>query len=93
MSSLRDGVMKRGKTWSYVIRVIDQAHRRRQLEDLRVAGDLWVDTGHVFTAGFGQPIYPDTVSQLVARSIKAHNEPADDKDAPNSRCHMLGCTT
>lgn len=69
-----------------------KAHRRRQLEDLRVAGDSWVDTGHVFTTGFGLPIYPDTVSQLIAKSIKAYNEPADDADAPEFPLPMLGCT-
>jgi integrase len=71
-----------------------KGHRRRQLEDLRVAGDSWVDTGHVFTTGFGLPIYPDTVSQLIAKSIKAYNEPADIADAPefplpHARLHDL----
>jgi integrase len=53
-----------------------------------------VDTGHVFTTGFGQPIYPDTVSQLMAKSIKAYNEPADEAGAPefplpHARLHDL----
>jgi hypothetical protein len=71
-----------------------RAHRRRQLEDLRLAGESLVDTGHVFTTGFGQPIYPDTVSRLMAKTIKAYNEPADDEDAPevplpHARLHDL----
>jgi integrase len=59
-----------------------KAHRRRQLEDLRVAGESWVETGHVFTTGFGLPIYPDTVSQLIAKSIKAYNEPGRRRGRP-----------
>ncbi|MFB6719676.1 hypothetical protein ACFCV3_05915 [Kribbella sp. NPDC056345] len=71
-----------------------KAHRRRRLEDLRVAGDSWVDTGHVFTTGFGLPISPDTLSQLIAKSIKAYNEPADNAEAPefplpHARLHDL----
>ncbi|MFG1820376.1 tyrosine-type recombinase/integrase [Kribbella sp. NPDC049174] len=71
-----------------------RAHRRRQLEDLRIAGESWVDTGHVFTTGFGQPIYPDTVSQLMAKTIRAYNEPTDDEGAPevplpHARLHDL----
>ena len=53
-----------------------RAHRRRQLEDLRLAGDSWVDTGHVFTTGFGQPIYP------------GHRQPAHGQDdqSPQRTC-------
>jgi integrase len=36
----------------------------------------------VFTTGLGQPVYPDTVSQLMAKVIKAYNQPEGDKAKP-----------
>jgi integrase len=71
-----------------------RAHRRRQLDDLSVAGGSWVDTGHVFTTGLGLPVYPDTVSQLMAKVIKAYNEPEDTeakpaRPLPHARLHDL----
>jgi integrase len=65
-----------------------RAHRRQQVADIEVAGAAWIDTGHVFTNGLGRPIYPDTVSQLMAKSIKAYNDPEDPADRdPPARCH------
>jgi integrase len=71
-----------------------RAHRRRQLADLSVAGASWVDTGHVFTTGLGLPVYPDAVSQLMAKVIKAYNEPEDTeakpaRPLPHARLHEL----
>jgi integrase len=53
-----------------------KAHRLRQMADQEVAGEAWTNTGHVFTTGFGVPIYPDTVTQVFTKLIRAHNEPA-----------------
>lgn len=71
-----------------------RAHRRQQLADIEVAGPAWIDTGHVFTNGLGRPIYLDTVSQLMATSIKAYNDPEDPADRParplpHARLHDL----
>lgn len=57
-----------------------RAHRRRQMEEMSTAGEAWTDTGHLFTTGFGLPIHPDTVGQLMARTIKAYNEACEDPD-------------
>jgi len=54
-----------------------KAHRRKQMEDQLTAGDAWVGVGHVFTNGLGTPIYPTSPTQLMAKTIKAHNEPKD----------------
>jgi len=68
-----------------------RAHRRRQLADIEVAGAAWFDTGHVVTNGLGRPIYPDTVSQLMAKSIKAYNDQEDAaaRPLPHARLHDL----
>jgi len=60
-----------------------RGHRRQQLADIDVARAAWIDTGRVFANGLGRPIYPDAVSQLMAKSIKADNEPGD-PDGPAS---------
>ncbi|WP_184844220.1 tyrosine-type recombinase/integrase [Kribbella solani] len=71
-----------------------RAHRRQQLADIDVAGAAWLDSGHVFTNGLGRPIYPDSVSQLMAKSIKAYNQPEDSAlrpthPLPHARLHDL----
>jgi len=49
-----------------VVRVL-RAHRTAQLEDRMRAANVWEDTGHVFTTGFGKPLDP----RSVLRSIQA----------------------
>jgi integrase len=51
-------------------------HRRRQLEERMRAGPLWVESELVFTAEDGAPVYPDTLSLLMGKLIRDHNEPA-----------------
>jgi integrase len=51
-------------------------HRRRQLEERMKAGPLWVESGLVFTAWDGQPVFPDTVSLLMGKLIRDYNSPA-----------------
>jgi integrase len=63
-------------------------------EQLR-AGDSWRGTkeGYAFTAGWGEPICPDTVTSLMAKLICARNQPAQGpqpKDQlPHARLHDL----
>jgi integrase len=70
-------------------RMMDQA-----AEQLR-AGDSWrgIKDGCVFTTGWGGQIYPDTVTSLMSKLIRAHNEPAQEprqKDQlPHARLHDL----
>jgi integrase len=43
-------------------------------EERLTAGPQWTGSRHyVFTTGWGGPVYPDTVSSLMADLIKAHN--------------------
>jgi integrase len=51
-------------------------HRRRQLIERMRAGPLWEESGHVFTAEDGTPVYPDTLTALMRKLIGDHNEPA-----------------
>ncbi len=48
-------------------------HRKEQEEDRAVAGDSWVGGSHVFRMQIGSPLYPDTVSALMAKLIAGHN--------------------
>lgn len=56
--------------------------------------------GCVFTTGWGEPIYPDTVTSLMAKLIHAHNQPDQGpppkSQLPQARLHDLRhihCTT
>jgi integrase len=70
-------------------RRIDQAAEQRQ------ADDSWRCTkdGYIFTTGWGEPVYPDTVTSLMAKLIHAHNEPDQGPPAedqlPHARLHDL----
>ncbi|MGW6279315.1 tyrosine-type recombinase/integrase [Kribbella sp. NPDC055071] len=73
-----------------------KAHRRRQMADQAKVGDAWPDTGHVFTTGLGDPVYPDTVTQLMGKVIRAYNTPdpehpekAPASPLPHARLHDL----
>lgn len=61
-----------------------RAHRTRQNGERLVAGGSWVSGDLVFRMGLGGPLYPDTVSQLMAKLIRRHNEAAaeGETDAP-----------
>ena len=47
----------------------------------------------MFTTGWGEPIYPDTVTSLMTKLIGAHNKPDDDPrpkhQLPHARLHDL----
>jgi integrase len=51
-------------------------HRRRQLEERMKVGPLWCESELVFTAENGAPLYPDTMTALMRKLIRDHNEPA-----------------
>ena len=90
-----DGTTKSGRT--RVVSIDDDTvavlrqHKADQAADQLKAGDSWrgVKDGYVFTTGWGEPIYPDTVTSLMTKLIRAHNEP---EQGPRPRT-MPGCTT
>ena len=74
--------------------VLRQRHRDQASEQLH-AGNSWRGTkdGYVFTTGWGEPIHPDTVTSLMAKLIRAHNEPQEGpgpkEQLPHARLHDL----
>ena len=76
------------------VAVLRQRKADQAAEQLQ-AGDSWRGTkdGYVFTTGWGEPIYPDTVTSLMTKLIRAHNEPdqhSRPKDQlPHARLHDL----
>jgi len=76
-----DGTTKSGRT--RVVSIDDETiavlrqHKTDQSADQLRAGDSWhgVKNGYVFTTGWGEPIYPDTVTSLMTKLIRAHNQP------------------
>jgi integrase len=67
-------------------------HRRHQTEERLAAGSAWNDNGGlVFTSRWGEPLYPDTVTSLMAKLINQHNKSATPpaKPLPHARLHDL----
>ena len=67
-------------------------HLRRQAEERLAARSAWADSGGlVFVGKWGEPLYPDTVTALMAKMIKNYNkeivEPAS--QLPHARLHDL----
>jgi integrase len=94
-----NGTTKSGRTRvvsidDETVAVLRQRRADQAAEQLR-AGDSWRGTtdGYIFTTGWGEPIYPDTVTTLMSKLIRAHNEPeqgARPKDQlPHARLHDL----
>lgn len=52
-----------------------RSHRVRQLEEWLRAGDLWQDTGHVYTAPLGTPLSPNTVSHHLNLMVRRSGLP------------------
>ena len=65
------------------VAVLRQRKADQAAEQLK-AGDSWrgIKDGYVFTTGWGEPIYPDTVTSLMTKLIRA-----------NQQLPMRGCTT
>ena len=91
-----NGTTKSGRT--RVVTIDDgtvavlRQHKADQAAEQLLAGDSWRGTsdGYVFTTGWGEPIYPDTVSSLMTKLIRAHNEPEQGPDRRTS-CRTPGC--
>jgi integrase len=68
-----------------------RALRRSQVENQLALGDAWTETGHVFTSGDGVPINPDSMTALMAKTIRAHNAalPPEVPALPVARLHDL----
>lgn len=47
--------------------------RKHQLEERRILGEEWVDTGLVFSSSTGQPVHPRNVNRAMQSIIAAHN--------------------
>lgn len=92
-----NGTTKSGRTRvvsidDETVAVLRQCKTDQVAEPLR-AGDLWRGTtdGYVFTTGWGEPIYLDTVTSLMTKLIRVHNKPDQGprpKDClPHARLH------
>jgi integrase len=55
------------------VRVL-QAHRSRQAEERLVIESDWPESDLVFRTAFGEPVYPDTPSQLLPKLIEQYNQ-------------------
>jgi integrase len=86
-----DGTTKSGRT--RVVSIDDgtvavlRQHKADQAADQLKAGDSWrgAKDGYVFTTGWGEPLYPDTVTSLMTKLIRAHNEP---EEGPRPKAHL-----
>lgn len=74
--------------------VLSQRKTNQTAEQLH-AGDSWrgARDGYVFTTGWGEPIYPDTVTSLMTKLIRTHNQPEEGRppknQLPHARLHDL----
>lgn len=69
-------------------------HRAGQVSERLAVGAEWVDGGYVFARTLGEPLYPDTATNLVPKLIASYNEPDDetkrpDRPLPRARLHDL----
>ena len=88
-----EGTTKSGRTRAVSIdretAEILRAHRQRQRVDEARAEGSWVTGDHVFRMEIGAPLYPDTPSQLMAKTLKAHNERNPEEPLRQIRFHDL----
>jgi integrase len=94
-----NGTIKSGRT--RVIPIDDETvavlrqHKANQAAEQLQASDSWRGTkdGYVFTTGWGEPVYPDTVTSLMTKLIRTHNEPDQGPhpkdELPHARLHDL----
>ena len=66
-----------------------RAHQRLQAADRERVGYAWRGTadGYVFTTGWGEPLYPDTVTALMGKIIRAHDARPGAELLPYARLH------
>jgi hypothetical protein len=69
-------------------------HKADQAAEQALADDYWRGTsnGYVFTTGWGEHIYPDTVTTLMTKLIRTTTSPRTGRAGWTS-CHTRGCTT
>jgi integrase len=84
-----NGTTKSGRTRvvsvdDETVAVLRQRRADQAAEQLK-AGDSWRGTkhGYLFTTGWGEPIYPDTVTSLMIKLIRANQQ------LPHARLHDL----
>lgn len=70
------------------VRVL-QAHRARQAEERLLVESDWPESDLVFRTAFGEPLYPDTPSQLLPKLIAKHNAEHPPVALPKIRLHDL----
>ena len=70
------------------VRVL-QAHRARQAEERLVVESDWPESELVFRTAFGEPVYPDTPSQLLPKLIDEHNKQHPSTPLRRIRLHDL----
>jgi integrase len=90
-----NGTTKSGRTRTISIDeetvTVLRQHRQAQAAERKRLGEAWRGqaNGYVFTSGWGDPMYPDTVTTLMAKIIKAHNERPGTPPLPHARLHDL----
>jgi hypothetical protein len=52
-----------------------RAHRRRQEKERALAGQVWKDTGYVFTTTDGEPLHPDYLTRRFRRLVEESGLP------------------
>lgn len=70
------------------VRVL-QAHRARQAEERLVIESDWPDSDLVFRTAFGEPVFPDTPSQLLPKLIDRYNQAPSSIPLAHIRLHDL----
>jgi integrase len=87
-----NGTIKSGRTRvvsidDETVAVLRQRKADQAADQLRV-GDSWRGSkdGHVFTTGWGEPTYPNTVTSLMTELIRAYNQPGG---RPHPRNQLL----
>ena len=66
-TSTKGGDGRRTVTLDQLTLEVLKAHRVAQLEERMALGEAWTDTGYLFVQQDGQPIDPDTPSQLFTK--------------------------
>jgi Phage integrase family len=65
-------------------------HRCQQAEEGLATGSAWNDPGGlVFVTRWGEPLYPDTVTGLMAKLINRYNQSGPATPLPHARLHDL----
>lgn len=63
--------------------------RARQEEERQILGELWEDSGLVFTSSTGHPLHPRNVNRDMRQVIETHNRKHPDAPLPHLSPHMM----